>query len=62
MPQYEVGHGARTAALGIRTAAIPGLALAGSAYRGIGIPDCVHSGEAATDTVLETLGLVRTAP
>jgi protoporphyrinogen/coproporphyrinogen III oxidase len=30
----------------------PGLVLAGNAYRGIGIPDCVRSGEAAVQQVL----------
>jgi oxygen-dependent protoporphyrinogen oxidase len=52
MPQYAVGHLDRVAAIDARVAALPGLALAGAAYRGVGIPDCVRSGEAAADTVL----------
>jgi oxygen-dependent protoporphyrinogen oxidase len=52
MPQYDVGHGERMAAIEARVAALPRLALAGSAYRGIGIPDCVRSGEAAADAIL----------
>ena len=52
MPQYQVGHEARVAAIEARTAAVPGLALAGAAYRGVGVPDCVRSGEAAADAVL----------
>ena len=36
-----------------RAAALPGLALAGAAYRGVGIPDCVRSGEAAADAIAE---------
>jgi oxygen-dependent protoporphyrinogen oxidase len=52
MPQYEVGHLARIDAIDARVARLPGLALAGNAYRGVGIPDCVRSGEAAADAVL----------
>jgi len=51
MPQYAVGHLARVAEIERRVAAIPGLALAGAAYRGVGIPDCVRSGEAAADAL-----------
>ncbi len=29
----------------------PGLVLAGNAYRGVGIPDCIHSGELAAEAV-----------
>ena len=53
MPQYAVGHLERVAAIEARAAALPGLALAGAAYRGVGVPDCVHSGEAAADRVLD---------
>jgi protoporphyrinogen/coproporphyrinogen III oxidase len=49
MAQYEPGHIARVADIERRVAAIPGLAIAGNAYHGIGVPDCVRSGmEAAT--------------
>jgi oxygen-dependent protoporphyrinogen oxidase len=51
MPQYAVGHLERVAAIERRAAALPGFALAGAAYRGVGIPDCVRSGEAAADAV-----------
>jgi oxygen-dependent protoporphyrinogen oxidase len=51
MPQYTVGHLDRIAAIESRIAKLPGLALAGAAYRGVGIPDCVRSGEAAADAV-----------
>jgi len=43
-PQYDVGHLERMDALDKLVETIPGLHLAGSAYRGIGVPDCVHSG------------------
>jgi len=52
MPQYAVGHLERVAAIEARAAALPGFALAGAAYRGVGVPDCVRSGEAAADCVI----------
>lgn len=52
MPQYLVGHPDRVAAIQARAARHAGLALAGSAYEGVGIPDCVRSGEAAAERVL----------
>jgi oxygen-dependent protoporphyrinogen oxidase len=51
MPQYAVGHLARVEAIEARAAGLPGVALAGAAYRGVGIPDCVRSGEAAADAL-----------
>jgi oxygen-dependent protoporphyrinogen oxidase len=47
MPQYTIGHLERLTAMDRRLAALPGLFLAGAAYRGVGIPDCIQSGEAA---------------
>jgi oxygen-dependent protoporphyrinogen oxidase len=49
MAQYTVGHQQRVARIEELVRAIPGLYLAGNAYHGIGIPDCVRMGqEAAT--------------
>jgi protoporphyrinogen/coproporphyrinogen III oxidase len=49
MAQYTVGHQQRVARIEDLVRAIPGLNLAGNAYHGIGIPDCVRMGqEAAT--------------
>ena len=45
--QYNVGHLKRIAALEARLAANPGLLLAGSGFKSIGIPDCVADGRAA---------------
>ena len=53
MPQYDLGHLARVAAIETATARLGGVALAGSAYRGVGIPDCVHSGERAVDVLYD---------
>ncbi len=48
-PQYEVGHLARVATIEQRMSSIPGLFLAGSGFRAIGIPDCIGDGrETAT--------------
>ncbi len=49
MPQYHVGHLARLDTIDAAVTRHPGLALAGNAYRGVGIPDCVHSGELAAE-------------
>ena len=51
MPQYHVGHAARVEAIEQCVAALPGLHLCGGAYRGVGIADCVRSGEAAAERV-----------
>jgi oxygen-dependent protoporphyrinogen oxidase len=52
MPQYHVGHQQRMAGLHERTHALGSMALAGSAYHGVGIPHCIHSGELAAERVI----------
>jgi protoporphyrinogen/coproporphyrinogen III oxidase len=52
MPQYVIGHLRTLDAIDQRLQAAPGLVLAGSAYRGVGIADCVRSGEAAAERAL----------
>jgi oxygen-dependent protoporphyrinogen oxidase len=47
MAQYAVGHQERTARIAARVANLPGLRLAGNAYDGIGIPDCIRLGRKA---------------
>lgn len=51
MPQYTVGHSERISELEERMKRIPGLHLAGNAYNGIGIPDCVRSGKRAAEAI-----------
>lgn len=51
MPQYHVGHLDRVAAIDRELAAHPRLALAGSAYHGVGLPDSIHSGEEAAEKI-----------
>lgn len=55
MPQYYVGHAGRIDALQQRVAAQSGLALAGNAYHGVGLADCVRDGEEAADRLLSDL-------
>ena len=52
MAQYSVGHAQRVEELEARVAAIPGLHLAGNAYSGIGIPDCIRMGKLAAERIL----------
>ncbi len=53
MPQYHVGHLARVETIERRAAALPGFGLAGGAYRGVGIADCVRSAEGAAERALD---------
>jgi oxygen-dependent protoporphyrinogen oxidase len=55
MPQYLVGHLDRVAAIESRLARHPGLAVAGSAFRGVGIADCIHTGEDAAEKLIREL-------
>jgi len=56
MPQYHVGHLARVDAIEGCLRRHPGLALVGGAYRGVGIADCIRSGEDAAARLLEPAG------
>jgi oxygen-dependent protoporphyrinogen oxidase len=52
MPQYHVGHLDLVARIESLAAQLPALALAGSAYRGVGVPQCIQSGEDAAERLL----------
>jgi oxygen-dependent protoporphyrinogen oxidase len=54
MPQYHVGHSVRAQAIEQAAVRHPGLRLVGGAYRGVGISDCVRSGEQAAESLLES--------
>jgi oxygen-dependent protoporphyrinogen oxidase len=58
MPQYHVGHLQRVAHIASRVAHCPGLVVAGNAYHGVGLPDCIHSAEMAAQTLLDYLRVV----
>lgn len=55
MPQYAVGHLDRVAQIEEAAAHVPDLFLAGAAYHGVGVPDCVHSGEKAAEAAFERI-------
>jgi oxygen-dependent protoporphyrinogen oxidase len=55
MPQYHVGHLDRIRRIDELASTLPRLALAGNAYDGVGIPDCVRSGERAAERIFSSL-------
>jgi oxygen-dependent protoporphyrinogen oxidase len=57
MAQYNVGHLERLERIERFRRQLPGLALAGNAYRGIGVPDCVRSGKEAAEQVLAEVSM-----
>jgi oxygen-dependent protoporphyrinogen oxidase len=57
MAQYSVGHLDRLRRIETMSQKLPGLALAGNGYSGIGVPDCVRSGTDAAGRVATLLGL-----
>jgi protoporphyrinogen/coproporphyrinogen III oxidase len=58
MPQYVLGHLERVEQIESALEVHPGLAVAGAAYRGVGIPDCIRSGEEAAESVARSLAAV----
>ena len=56
MPQYHVGHLSLVKKIEEQVAEHVGLELAGNAYHGVGIPQCVQSGNLAAQRLLESLG------
>lgn len=55
MPQYLLGHVDRVVRIKKLVNTWPNLALAGNAFSGVGLPDCVHSGEEAAEKILNEL-------
>ena len=60
MPQYNIGHPEILKRIDTALEKHPGLALAGNGYRGIGIPDCIHSGELAVEKILQGVQSLQT--
>lgn len=56
LPQYTVGHLDRVARIRAGVASLPGLAVCGAAYDGVGIPACIATARQAADQVLAYLG------
>ena len=57
MPQYNLGHPEKLKQIDLALEKYPGLALAGNGYHGIGIPDCIRSGELAVNKIMESRGI-----
>ena len=57
MAQYGVGHLERLQRIATLRQKLPGLALAGNGYNGIGVPDCVRSGSEAVEDTLKSFGM-----
>jgi oxygen-dependent protoporphyrinogen oxidase len=59
LPQYPVGHHARVARIREHVAKLPGLAVCGAQYDGVGIPACIASAYAAVDQIGGDLSAVQ---
>lgn len=55
MPQYNVGHLERLERIERQRQQLPGLVFAGNGYSGIGVPDCVRSGQEAAEELMKSL-------
>ena len=60
MPQYELGHAARVATIEQQIEKHPGVFVAGNAYSGVGISDCIRAGKAAAERAQEFLAAATT--
>lgn len=58
MPQYILGHLDRVKLIEDHSAQIQGLAIAGGSYRGVGVPNCIESGEGAVSKILREWGII----
>jgi oxygen-dependent protoporphyrinogen oxidase len=56
MPQLEVGHLERMAAIDRRLEHVPGLYLSASGFRGVGLPDCIGDAQRVAGTISDYLG------
>jgi oxygen-dependent protoporphyrinogen oxidase len=57
MPQYTLDHLKRVEEIERLESGVRGLALAGNAYRGVGVPNALESGERAVSKVLADAGI-----
>jgi oxygen-dependent protoporphyrinogen oxidase len=55
LPQYAVGHVQRVARIRRAVAAVPGLAVCGATYDGVGVPACIRTGRAAAAQIIAGL-------
>jgi oxygen-dependent protoporphyrinogen oxidase len=61
-PQYDVGHLEQVSAMQAAAVTQPGLFLAGSAYEGVGVPDCIFQGQGAAQKAAEFLAVANPTP
>ena len=62
-PQYRPGHGDRVSSIEARlTQEAPGIVITGAAYRGLGLPACVHQARRAAKVVEDLLGIEPATP
>lgn len=54
MPQYELGHTQLVTTIEKQVAELPQMAIAGNYLRGVGVPQCVHSGELAAERIVQS--------
>jgi oxygen-dependent protoporphyrinogen oxidase len=52
LPQYLVGHPGRVADIRSAVGTVPGLAIAGAAFEGLGVPACIRDAYRAVDSLL----------
>jgi oxygen-dependent protoporphyrinogen oxidase len=52
LPQYLVGHPSRVTAIRAAVAEVPGLAIAGAAFEGVGVPACIRDAQRAVASLL----------
>jgi oxygen-dependent protoporphyrinogen oxidase len=62
MAQYHLGHMQRVARIEALVSRLPGLVLAGNAYHGVGVPDCIRSGNEAAQSLLGYFDMVPMVP
>ncbi len=55
LPQYTVGHLERVTKLKETIGSVNGLFVTGSAFRGVGLPDCIHEGALTAEQVVRLL-------
>lgn len=55
MPQYNLGHLARVSEIAALLADLPGIYLGGASFCGVGLPDCVNSGNLCAEKILSSL-------
>lgn len=55
MPQYNLGHLGRVSEIARLEAQMPGIYLGGASFCGVGLPDCVNSGNLCAERVLSSL-------